>query len=486
MATLTPLQSPVAAPRPVRRPWNTLDRLTHSRTGLLVLTAILLATTITARQVHSDTLTLVGKDTVPSIIQAQKIKTALADMDSDAADELLNPGGTRTAALFDARRIDASNALVEAAKNVTYEAEKEPIDTIEVVMGTYERLVQQARDYQEEAQLASSKPDVDSRIDLEKRYYRAAAIIMDGTLLPAADALDKANNDVLTQEFESRSTRSLLMRLLMLVVGVGTLIALVMAQLYLSRRTQRTLNPALLGATFVALILTLYAFSAMSREQSDLQAAKSDAFASIHALLQARAVAYSANSDESRFLLDPAHAEEYKRAFDQKSALLIHTAARTSSSQLMAQLNSGGKVAGFTGYLADEMNNITFAGERDAAVDNVFQFQNYLFVDGELRTLENQSLALEAGGQHDQAVAKHAEAVAKDVGNQREDQSDYAFNQFDESLGHTLAINQTEYDRAIGSATDAIAKLDWVAGISALLMAVLIFFGFAPRIREYQ
>lgn len=470
MATLTPV--PAQLP-PLRRPWNTLDRLTRSRTGLFALTAMLLAAIVFATHIHSEALTLVGKDTVPSIIQAQKIKTALADMDDDAADELLNPGGTRTAALFDQHRIDASNALVEAAKNVTYDAEKEPIDTIEDVMGTYERLVQQARDLGDAGQP-----------EMSVRYYRAAAIVMDGTLLPAADALDQANNDVLKQEFESRTTRSLLARLLVLLIGIGTLVALGLAQLYLSRRTQRTLNPALLAATFVTLLLTVFAYSAMSREQSDLQAAKNDAFESIHALLQARAVAYSASADESRILLDPLHADEYQRGFDQKSSALVR--ASGTPQQLVAQLNSGGKVPGFTGFLADELNNITFTGEREAAIDSVLKYEEYLFVAAEIRTIEAESRGLEAKGLHAEASIKHDDAIAKDVGNQRDDQCDYAFHQFDLSLGRTLDINQAEYDRFIQSGGDAIARLDWIAGIAALLIAILIFFGFAPRIREYQ
>ncbi len=456
-STTVPAQPPAAV---VRRRWNTLEILSRARTVLFALTALLLGVIVLATQTHRDAMTLVGKDTAPSIIHAQKIKTALADMDADAADDLLNPGSTRAAGLFDQHRIEASDALIEAAKNVTYEAEKEPIQTIEVVMGTYERLVQEARDLQEAGQP-----------EMAVRYYRGAGIVMDGTLLPAADALDKANSDQLEQEYDSRTTHSLIARLFVLLAGLAMLAALTWVQLFLSRRTRRTLNPALVAATIVALGLTFFAFIALQREQFDLQEARFNAFDSVHALLQARAVAYAANSDESRYLLDPLHADEYQKAFQQKSLSLAALPSAVNRAELPALLRTGKKIPGFTGFLADEYNNITYEGELEAAIDSVVKYEQYLKIDGDLR-------ALQAAGQHDQAVQL-------DTGDQ-EGQSDWAFDQFDQALAHALDINQTEFDRAVANGFAAVGNLDWIASTGALVMAVLIFFGFAPRIREYQ
>jgi hypothetical protein len=44
----------------------------------------------------------------------------------------------------------------------------------------------------------------------------------------------------------------------------------------------------------------------LSAETAHLKVAKQDAFDSILALTQARAVSYDANADESRYLVDPA------------------------------------------------------------------------------------------------------------------------------------------------------------------------------------
>ncbi len=484
MATLTTVPPhPAAAPR---RPWNTLEILSRSRSLLCALLAFLLAAVVFATQTHRHAMTLVGKDTAPSIVKAQEIKTALADMDADAVNDLLDPGDPRAAGQFNTHRVAASKALVEAAKNVTYgEAETVPLDNIEVAMGNYERLVQQARDSKEE-----SAKDTDEKADLARRYYRAASIIMDGTLLPAADALDQANNDQLKNEYLAQSRYSFWARLAVLLLGVAMIAALVWVQLFLSRRMQRTFNPALLAATVIAFCLTFYAFASLAREQSDLREAREDAFSSVRALLQARAVAYSANADESRFLFDPGNAAEYLRAFDQKAASLVHLPAAEQQSMLGAQLRSGEKVPGFTGFLADEYNNITYPGEREAAIDSVTSYEQYLAIDRQLRTLEHDS---QQPGQSDaQRDALHQKAIALDVGDQppdaegRGEQSDYAFTQFDDALTRTLAINQTEFERAVASGFHAVANLELEAVVVGILLAVLLFLGFAPRIREYQ
>ena len=458
MATLTPVPTPQTVG--THRPWNTLEILTRSRAILFALTALLLAAILFATQIHRHAVTVVGKDTAPSIVAAQQIKTALAGMDADAADELLDPGSSKSAGHFDQLRIQASEALIEAAKNITFETERDPIETLQVSTGTYERLVQQARDLHD-----------DNQQDMSVRYFRAAGIVMDGTLLPAADDLDKANNDMLEQEYDSQSTRSFVARAIVFLIGIATILALILAQLFFSRRMHRTLNPALFAATIVTAALTFYCFGGMLSEQSHLRAAKEDAFTSVRTLLRARAIADSANADESRYLLDPGHAGEYADDFHRKSAALATLPPSLTDDQLAAQLRSGEKVSGASGLLAEELNNITYPGEREAADETILDYERYVAIDQQIR-------ALEAAGKHDQAVAL-------DVGDQP-GQSDYAFSQFDQALGQTLDLNQNEFKQSVDNGFSAIAHLEWEATLTGLLLAILIFFGFAPRIREYQ
>ena len=346
------VQGSSALPGQVPEKWNTLRVLKLSRAAVLTLDLLLLLAVVLGARVHRGAMQTVGKDSAPSIIAAQHIKSALADMDANAANELLGPSGTMqdAVAAYESRRVEASKALIAAAENITYgDSERKPILALQVGLGSYERLIQKARDGHESG---SSGTAVAAYLD--------AAALMDGVLLPAADALDQANNQVLEHTYESQSSRSVAARVFVLIAGVLALLALAAVQLLLSDRMHRTFNPALLCATLFTLVLTVYAWQAMERERHQLKVAKEDAFTSIHALWRARAIAYQANGDESRYLLDAANTQRHEDAFFAKSASLASLPSDRSLEQVMAALRRGAHVNGFTGLLAEELNNITF------------------------------------------------------------------------------------------------------------------------------
>jgi hypothetical protein len=343
----------------------------------------------------------------------------------------------------------------------------------------YERLAQEARDLKDVEQARDLKDGGQAARDLKAagqaemstRYYRAAGILMDGTVLPAADDLDKANNDELEREYEHKGRDSAAARFFIALVGLAALALLVWSQIFLSRRMRRTLNPALLVATLLTLGWTVYAFASMAREAHDLKVAKQDAFTSIHALWRARATAYAAHGSESRYLLDPLHAGEYEAQFSARTTALAVLPPSVPVEQVLATARRGGTVPGFTGYLADELNNITFDKEREAAVRTLEAFESYMAVDAEVRALEK--------------AGEHPAAIEKCVGTSR-DQSAGAFEQFDQALGTTLEINQQAFDQAVREGFYALRATELKAAVVAVMIAILIFLGLAPRIREYE
>ncbi len=132
-----------------RGQWSTLRVLRLARSIILLLDALLLIAIVSATETQRATLRTVGKDTVPSIIAAQHIKSAMADMDADAVNELLEPPSASAAALqaYEDRRVEAAGALIGAAENITFgDAERLPIQSLQVGMGSYDRLIQRARD----------------------------------------------------------------------------------------------------------------------------------------------------------------------------------------------------------------------------------------------------------------------------------------------------------------------------------------------------
>ncbi|SNT42206.1 hypothetical protein SAMN05421770_11334 [Granulicella rosea] len=451
---------------PQTRRWNSLQLLKGGRAAILLLDVLLLIAVVTGAGVHRDAMQAVGKDTAPSIIAAQKIKSAMADMDANAANQLLAAPGSATpaAALYEQRRIEASKALVEAAKNITYGAtEQTPIETLQVTGGTYQRLIQQAIDFHD-----ANDPN---QPDMGVRYYRHAGEMMDTALLPAADDLDKANNTVLEQVYREASEHSTLSLWFVLLAGLLMLGTLAVLQFFLLQRMHRLLNPMLLAATALTLWLTFYAFASMNREADRLRVAKEDAFHSIRALSRARAVAYSANADESRYLLDPAHAADYEAEFYRKTNALVSLPASIPLALVTANASHGRSTPGFTGYLADELNNITFPGERAAAIETFVTFEQYMGVDAGIRVLAR-------SGQHDKAVAL---CIGSSPG-----QSDWAFEQFDRASAKTLEINQKAFDEAVKEGLAAVDKLELKGAVAAVLIAILAAFGLAGRIREYE
>jgi hypothetical protein len=224
-------------------------------------------------------------------------------------------------------------------------------------------------------------------------------------------------------------------------------------------------------ATVLTLAALGYADSAMSTGRRQLKVAKEDAFTSIHALWRARAVAYGANGDESRYLLDHAGAAKHERDFFAKTASLAQLPRAMGSGDVIRKEQDGEQPPGFTGYLADEFKNITFRGEREAAVQTLRQFEEYLGVDRRIRQLE--------------ASGRHKEAIELCIGT-GEGQSDWVFEGFDKALGLTLEVNQLAFDGAVHQGLAAFDRFDIILSTMAAAIAVCIFVGLAVRIREYQ
>jgi hypothetical protein len=456
------MTSSVAIPAPFTLRWNTLRLLTAGRTAILVADLLLLIAAIAGTHAHRAAMQTIGKDSAPSIIAAQRIRSALAEMDADEANELITPAGMATpaAAAYERHRIEAAQALIEAAANITYgDSERLPIETLQVSMGTYERLIQEAEDLNDAGQHEAAV-----------RYFWGAGFILDGTLLPAADLLDTANNSILERTYRNVAFSALAWRTCILLLGLLATALAAAAQFFLFRRMHRLLNPLLLIATVLTLGLTLYTFTTLGREEHDLKVAKEDAFTSVRALSRARASAFSAYSKETRSVLDRLHAADYERDFAANANALACLPPVMPVSRVLRDAKSGSVTPGFTGYLADELNNITFPGERDAAVETLATFEDYLSTDARMRDLVRKG--------------KTNDAIDVAIGT-AEGQSARDYNQFDRALVRTLDINRQAFTVSVDNGLSVLRGLEWKASVTGGCMAILTLLGFAPRIREY-
>jgi len=407
-----------------------------------------------------------GRDSEPSVVYARQIGLSLANMHASVANAFLLGSGNDSDAwdTYQQERQSVADNLVNAAQNITYPGEKDQIRALGENFLRYQDLISQAA-----AAYQAGNPTAAMQV------FNQADDLVHNTLFPAADELARINNDALVQSYQDHRTTGIVMGAVVGLAGPVLLAVLVASQVFLSRRTRRTFNASLIGATLLTIVLVAVVASTLGAANEHLRGAKQDAYDSIYALTSARTVSYDGNADESLWLVaqdDP----RYEAAFMTKSRLISDPWLTDATVQSLPQYVDSHRPVPFSGYLANELNNITFVGERQAALSAATFWSKYLALDGQIRSLER-------GGDH-------AGAIALDIGT-NEGQSNWAFDSYDQYVAQLIDINQKEFDRSIqqifsdlGGATSFGA--DTVLPILSLLIAILVWFGLQPRIAEYR
>jgi hypothetical protein len=407
----------------------------------------------------------IGHDSEPSVVAARQIGLSLANMHASVANALLLGAGRDADAwnAYQQERHTVANTLVDAAQNITYPGEKDQLRSLGEDFVRYQELISRAQAVHTQDPAAGMG------------FFGQANDLLQGQLFPAANELARINNDALDQSYRAHRGTGIMMAIVTAIAGLAVLALLVATQLFLTRCTRRTLNLPLVGASLLTVVLVAQIASTLAASNEHLRSAKQDAYDSVYALTSARTISYDANADESLWLLaqaDPRYESSFMQKVRKISDPLLTDALVQASSQAM---NRHQPVA-FKGYLADELNNLTFPGEGAAALSAATFWAKYLAVDGQLRSLERSG--------------DHAGAVALDIGT-AEGQSNWAFGLYDQSIVRVIDINQKEFDRSIeqifsdlGGATSIGA--DTLLPIYALLIAALIWLGLQPRIAEYR
>jgi hypothetical protein len=457
-----PALVPGGAPNPqFQKPWNTLERLQSNLYFLLAFDILFLIALFAAYYVHRQALQTIGRDTAPSIIAAQRIKSAIAAMDADAADQLLvNPAQSQAfSADYVQARIDAANGLIAAAENITYgDSERDPIEHLQIGLGDYENTIQHALDLHERKDPTAPAA------------YRQAEQIIADKLFPAAGALEKVNVDAMDNAYGAGVSRNSVVRLSAMVAGFLLLAALIYVQGYISEKTRRTLNLPLVLATLVTFGYLAFAYRALTAEAHSLKIAKADAFTSIYSLWQARTDAYAARAGLSRSLLGGPDSDAGRNEFLEETARVATLPEGKIFSQLASEATDNRGVDGFTGDLAVELRNITFYGELEAAQQTLRNWGDTVAIDTKVIEL--------------QQAGKTAAAIELCTGSEP-DHAGGAFSRFDKSLGQTLDINQRAFDQAVREGFAALSGFELTASIAAAIIAGLCILGIWQRLREY-
>jgi hypothetical protein len=421
-----------------------------------------------------------GQRDAPEVDAATGLYFSLNDMDAQVANVLLVGSGARLAAdrsqdlaIYDHDRLtayqDLQQAAVTEADNATAQRQlRSVLDGI----GQYEALAADAILTDQQAASAVGRAPAASL-----GYYRQATNLMQTGVLPVVTSLTSVSAAELDATYQRGLTTALTGTIVVIAAGLAVLAVLVALQAYLAIRYRRMANPALIAATVITIGLTAAAAGWLGAEASHLKVAKQDAFDSILALTQARAVSYDANADESRYLVDPAQAAEYQQAFLTKSQQLAavgNVGIFSYDAALAADIDAyraDNADVRFGGYLGAEFRNITFTGERAAAVRTLLAYQVYERYDRVLRALAKRNLAA---------------AVAFDIGT-APGQSDWAFNRYDAALSSVISINQNAFVSAVQAGQDdASGWSGTFPAAAAAVIAALIIIGVWPRISEYR
>jgi hypothetical protein len=442
------------------------------------------------------TLKTIGKEAAPSIVAAQEIQMHLADLDAAAATALLGaralaeldapPAQTTSAPLpvetpaqrearaaaalraeaagqlFELRRGSVTRRLVDASQNISFgDTEKVPIVTVLDGLQRYVGLVADARGRTARRDLAGARD-----------AYRLATDLLHVELLPAAQALDDANKNVMNDVYVAGARADNGAEVLAVGVGGALAFVLLLAQAFTYRRFRRLTSPPLVLATVLAASFTGYLVDKFGAAKTDLKLVKEDAFESIHLVTRARSIALDAKGDQRRWLLEDgagSWAGSLAWRFS-RSCQTLSSAPDLPASADQAISKADGGPPPFQGLLADELANADFRGEREAAVEMIRAFASFHRADLAMR-----KAAAREGDDRMQAARAIALGEAND-----------AFEQFDASAQRVQLLNEDVFEKVLGEADRGLKSAEiWDPGL-AVAIAALAWLGTRKRLAEYD
>jgi hypothetical protein len=419
-----------------------------------------------------DGLRIIGHDAGPQVVATADLYFALSDMDTQVANVLLigrdslGQGRQHALDLYDQRRSEASRAVLQAADLARGDATgQQTVRALLDGLGGYERLAAQALLLNDQARHTAGPPP--PRV---VELYRQATDLMRLDLLPKAYNLTLDSGTIVRRTYENERSAVLGGRIWVGIAGVVALAVLVAMQVYLTRRFRRVVNPGILLATVIVVVLTVLGVGLLNREAENLRGAKEDGFNSVLALSRARAIGNSLHGDQSRYLLDPERADTYEQVYLDKSQSVLYTPAGNLD-KYYAGLDKvvadyPGKI-GFLGFFGNEALNVTVSGERTVLDDVLNRYRTFQHDDQRLRALANAKMT--------------SQAITHSMGSLSDN-----FEAYDQGLVKLTGLHHQAFDAAINDGDKALGGWNLLLPGAALAAALLILLGVQPRLSEYR
>ena len=358
------------------------------------------------------------------LIRVQAIQNNVVRADADATNAFL-VGGLEPAA----QRADYSEAISSASKLITEAARSQPADgqvlgvLNESLLG-YASTIEQARANNRQA------------LPVGAQYLKDASADLRSDALPALKALGDANNQRVEEEFDNAGAA------VWWLIGTGllALAVLVLALVWLARRTRRYVNLPLAAAAGIVFVALLAGSIGLLGVGNRVDTVRHGVYAATLSTAQARIAGFDAKSNESLSLIARGSGATFETAWQASDDVVRRHLADLSWNPSSADL------------------------ER-------LPWDPYASVHADIRKLDDT-------GNWEGAV-RLATSTTADSGNA-------TFARFDESSGNQLSRlgkdTASGLDRA-GGWLPLAGALGLVAGILAALLA---WWGVSQRLEEYR
>jgi hypothetical protein len=428
------LELPVTAVRGLMRSVRTSPgRLTVIGTGLVVLALVTGLVGTFAVQGKNDTINDLTAHREPLTAASQEVYRSLSDADATSANAFLVVGTepTELRSRYDLDIARAGAALAKAASDSEGVADAAAqVDIISRNLPVYAGTIETAR--------------ANNRLGFPvgASYLREASYLMRSTILPAAADLYRIDTGRLVAEQDDAGGFPWSSTILL----VGLLAALIVTQVYLTRRTNRVLNIGLVVATGAMVLTLLWGAVALIVQSVLIGSGQDEGSHPVDVLVQARSGAVQARADELMTLVARGDGAAYEQDFQYLSPIvtaLLHQAQGLMTGQAATQI----------GVALTSANNWLIAHKDVRAKDDGGDYPQAVkeAVDGSV-----------AGGPADSfAKLDNALVTAIDIGRQ---------NFLDETQGA---------DRALTLLAPGVAVLSLVAAGGVTM-------GIRDRLREYR
>ena len=411
--------------------------------GYLIVLTILgvlagLSAVVGAAQ-RNDSIDSVVNRSGPLAVQAQRLYRALSDADATAASAFLSsaaePPDLRQRYQLDIA--DASAALAAAASagtsgtSGTSGTAADPIARISAKLPVYTGLVETAR--------------TQNRLNLPvgAAYLREASALMRDELLPAASQLYQSETAQLDDDLSAGSSFPWLTVPLILVLLGG----LVLAQRYLTRRTQRLLSRGMAVATVATVVMLLWVAVSWLDVSNQLGDSRDQGSAQVNLIAQARIAALQARADEALTLVARGSGDAFEKDFTDRMATL-----------------SGDGSAGLLGQATGEAVSADVRADLGKATKAVASW----------RAQHKQVRTFDDGGQYPEAVTLALGDTAK------------TFNSIDNSLGDAIAKADGAFRDHASSADAAMSGAAFGWSLLTIVSIAGLVLGLRQRIAEYR